>query len=117
MKKFGTPIGAAPGVAIDRVGLSGVGVPSAWRPGATTFLAARWRALRTCLRILALAVSVFAPPRLAGFPFPGAWGSVVCPPPVIGLAGVLPPPPPPPPPVPGTGDPVGFGTDGTVGVA
>ena len=29
MKKFGTPIGAAPGTATDRAGLEIVGVPSA----------------------------------------------------------------------------------------
>ena len=28
MKKFGTPIGAGPGVASEKVGLSSVGVPS-----------------------------------------------------------------------------------------
>ncbi len=32
MKKFGTPSGAAPGVAIDSVGLSRVGVPPGARP-------------------------------------------------------------------------------------
>ena len=32
MKKFGTPIGAAPGCASEKVGLSSVGVPSAARP-------------------------------------------------------------------------------------
>ena len=33
MKKFGTPIGAEPGRAIVKVGLSSVGVPSTLRPG------------------------------------------------------------------------------------
>src|SRR4051812_32366366 len=31
MKKFGTPIGAAPGSACEKVGLAGVGTPSPWR--------------------------------------------------------------------------------------
>src|SRR5262245_13916024 len=34
MKKFGTPIGAAPGSASEKVGLSTVGVPSGARPRA-----------------------------------------------------------------------------------
>src|ERR1700742_1712691 len=31
MKKFGTPIGAAPGSACEKVGLAAVGTPSPWR--------------------------------------------------------------------------------------
>src|SRR4051794_27957834 len=31
MKKLGTPIGAGPGSASEKVGLAGVGVPSGWR--------------------------------------------------------------------------------------
>ena len=44
MKKFGTPIGAAPGIASEKVGLSSVGVPSTARPGTLAlafFLASR----------------------------------------------------------------------------
>src|SRR6476661_5925122 len=43
MKKFGTPIGAAPGVASEKVGFSIVGVPSSARPGtlAVAFFLAR----------------------------------------------------------------------------
>ena len=33
MKKFGTPIGAAPGIASEKLGLPSVGVPSSARPG------------------------------------------------------------------------------------
>src|SRR5690242_19262532 len=33
MKKFGTPMGAAPGSACEKVGLAGVGMPSPWRIG------------------------------------------------------------------------------------
>src|SRR3978361_1750121 len=40
MKKFGTPIGAAPGIASEKVGLSSVGAPSIARPGC----AFSWRA-------------------------------------------------------------------------
>src|SRR3954469_10764703 len=47
MKKFGTPIGAAPGSACEKVGLAGVGTPSPWRiavasgrPSALAFLEA-----------------------------------------------------------------------------
>src|SRR3954449_11810630 len=45
MKKFGTPIAAAPGSACEKVGLAGVGMPSPWRiadasglPSALAFL-------------------------------------------------------------------------------
>src|SRR5215211_64388 len=34
MKKFGTPMGAAPGVAKEKVGLAGVGTPPSRRRGA-----------------------------------------------------------------------------------
>src|SRR3954462_9134422 len=47
MKKFGTPIGAAPESACEKVGLAGVGTPSPWRiavasgwPSALAFLEA-----------------------------------------------------------------------------
>ena len=33
MKKFGTPIGAAPGIASEKPGFAVVGVPSSARPG------------------------------------------------------------------------------------
>ena len=36
MKKFGTPIGAGPGVASEKPGFAGVGVPSARSVGAGT---------------------------------------------------------------------------------
>src|SRR3954471_16547590 len=45
MKKFGTPIAAAPGSPCEKVGLAGVGMPSPWRiadasgwPSALAFL-------------------------------------------------------------------------------
>src|SRR6476469_6330777 len=113
MKKFGTPIGAAPGVLSEKVGLLSEGEPSGLRPGAAL---ATWSA--TCFaRFLALrlAVSVFAPPVYLHFVHWSSW-----PPPVTGLAGtappLFPPPLPPPPPPPGIGLPVGFGRLGRVGV-
>ena len=66
MKKFGTPIGAAPGCASEKVGLSSVGLPSIARPGAflprafflarrssseTSFLPLRLPALNFLLRV------------------------------------------------------------------
>src|SRR4051795_3873805 len=46
MKKFGTPIGAAPGSACEKVGLAGVGTPSPWRIAVASGLpsARFWRA-------------------------------------------------------------------------
>ena len=41
MKKFGTPIGAAPGSASENVGLSRVGLPSTARPGSGLCLPVR----------------------------------------------------------------------------
>ena len=46
MKKFGTPIGAAPGSASEKLGLSCVGAPSTVRPGC----AAAFSSLRAFLR-------------------------------------------------------------------
>ncbi len=34
MKKFGTPIGAGPGVASEKLGFAGVGMPLGWKAGA-----------------------------------------------------------------------------------
>ena len=74
MKKFGTPIGAAPGSDSEKVGLFRVGVPSRLRPGfaASTVLAAS----RSFSLTLRLRVSVLAPGRFC-LPFSGAAGSVV----------------------------------------
>src|SRR5215217_6763126 len=109
MKKFGTPMAAAPGSAIEIVGLLRVGVPS----GARTALR-RWAARRLVFSTVRLTLpvsdSVLPPPLLLGTrPLCGL--PVLPPPPVI----VLPPPPPddwppPPPPVPP-------GADGTLGVS
>src|SRR6188768_1716574 len=72
MKKFGTPIGAAPGCASEKVGLSVVGAPSVARPGtlpATFFLA--WRlSSETSFLLLRLPALNFL--LAAGFPAP-AW--------------------------------------------
>ena len=72
MKKFGTPIGAAPGCASEKVGLSSVGVPSIARPGtlsAAFFLA--WRlSSETSFLLLRLPALNFLLP--AGCPEP-AW--------------------------------------------
>src|SRR3954465_8812646 len=118
MKKFGTPIGAAPGLASERGGVSSVGGPAPWRPGEGTCLARR-RALRTFSRTVSRTVptevSVFArtffltltvtsPPSLAGLV---VWPPPCAPPPVL----------PPPPPVTGLPplDPGTLGTLGTLG--
>ncbi len=48
MKKFGTPMGAAPGMATERAGLEMVGVPSAATGAAGLSSALRWaRAARS----------------------------------------------------------------------
>ena len=54
MKKFGTPIGAAPGSASEKVGLSSVGEPSSARPGCFArafFLASRSSSETSFLRL------------------------------------------------------------------
>ena len=116
MKKFGTPIGAAPGVDSEKVGLSSVGVPSRLRPGFDGSGVVR-RTSRSFFLTLRLRVSVLAPGRFC-LPFSGAAGSVVWPPPsspppvtgVSGVAGVSG--------VPGlSGEGVGTGRFGTCGVA
>src|SRR3954451_8515275 len=48
MKKFGTPMGAGPGRASDRVGLAGVGWPSGWRRPLATSLALSAASLAFC---------------------------------------------------------------------
>src|SRR6478672_4916620 len=76
MKKFGTPIWAAPGSAIVKVGLAGVGVPSgAWSAlGSRCFALARSRLAFFLTR--PLSDCVLAPP----LEFGPAAGLVVWPP-------------------------------------
>ena len=59
MKKFGTPIGAAPGIASEKVGLSSVGAPSAARPGVrrARLLLARCPALELRRQLLGVEVA------------------------------------------------------------
>ena len=74
MKKFGTPIGAAPGSASEKVGLSSVGEPSSARPGCFArafFLASRSSSATSflLLRLPALNCLFFAgaPVEASGF--------------------------------------------------
>src|SRR3954462_1167156 len=72
MKKFGTPIGAAPGCASEKVGLSSVGAPSIARPrtlSATFFLACRLSSETSFLLLRLPALNFLLP---AGRPEP-AW--------------------------------------------
>src|SRR4051794_13342893 len=65
MKKFGTPIAAAPGSACEKVGLAGVGTPSPWRIGEASGLPsalAFWDASSSPVAFLRCALpTVFCP--------------------------------------------------------
>src|SRR3954469_1364064 len=50
MKKFGTPIGAAPGVAREKFGFAGVGTPSGRRTGRRVPTAGGWGRRGVCER-------------------------------------------------------------------
>src|SRR5829696_3958433 len=110
MKKFGTPIGAAPGMASEKVGLVVVGAPSTWRPGgaARSFFFVLRLSSAVSLSLLRLPARNFrffagAPVELVGLP--------AGPPCDLLGAGVFAPP--------GVGVELGFGlvTVGTVGTA
>ena len=58
MKKFGTPIGAAPGSAIEKVGLAAVGAPPSVRPGFGLALRAFLRAARSTAPVIFFASTV-----------------------------------------------------------
>src|SRR3954468_346280 len=94
MKKFGTPIGAAPGRASEKVGLAVVGAPSVARPGLDLwplFLALRWTSEMSFLPLMLPARKRLLRWRWASpvVPWPLGWSFLSVPPCVrLGAPGV-----------------------------